>query len=51
MLINTNINIEICWVPDALMGVPPEGDHFVDLQGACGVGFAPPRSQCTVLHL
>lgn len=33
------------------MGVPPKRNHFVDLQGSCGVASTPPCSQCTILHL
>lgn len=38
-------------LPDAFVGVPPEGDHFVDLQGPSGVGAAASRPQSAVFHL
>lgn len=33
------------------MGVPPKGNHFVDLQSSCGIASTPPCSQCTIFHL
>lgn len=33
------------------MSVPPEGDHFVDLQSPGGVGAAAPCPESAVLHL
>lgn len=37
-------------LPDALVGVPPEGDHFVDLQCPSSVGAAASRLQSAVFH-
>lgn len=38
-------------LPDAFVGVPPEGHHFVDLQGPSSVGAATSCPQGPVFYL
>lgn len=38
-------------LPYAFMSVPPEGDHFVDLQSSGSVGATAPCPESTVFHL
>lgn len=43
--------VETDMVPYTFVGIPPEGNHFVDLQGSCSVGSTMSCPESTILHL